>query len=581
MLRGVFGTHVGPPAAPPAPDLCATTASDPTFVFTSATIGDPARLAAALCGAARRGGHRRRLAPRRAAGRAVEPDRRAAPGGAEAVAATVTAALLVADLVRRGHRTIAFCRSRTGTEVVAAEVARRLPTDLADAVRPYRWRLPRRRTPRDRGAAVQRARSAGWSATTALELGVDVGGLDACVLNGFPGTIASMWQQAGRAGRAQHVAGRAGGRRRPARPVLHRPPRRGVQPARPSRRSSTRPTRSCSTPTWPARPTSCRSHPTTSAGGATTSTTACAASWSTTSSAAPSPDGPRAVCGRPRAVRPNGVGPAQRLVRRGPHRRRRRHAGRHRRPQPGLRPRPPGRHLPPPGPALPGRVARPRRRCAPSSSAVDGGEYTQARIDDRRCGSSTSDADRPWAELAVSLGAVEVTSQVTGYQRRDVLTGEVLGTEDARPAARRARHPGVLVRRSRPACWRRRRACRAPRAAAPSTPPSTPPSASSRCSRSATAGTSAACPPRWPSRHRPAHDRHLRRLPRRRRHRRAGLRAGRPPPARPPSRSSPRCPCRDGCPSCVQSPKCGNLNEPLDKAGAVALLRAVLGPLDD
>ena len=106
---------------------------------------------------------------------------------------------LVGQLVGEGHRTLAFCRSRRGTEVVAAEVVRRNP-DLAGLVRPYRGGyLAAER--REIEGELFSGRLRGVVATSALELGVDVGGLDACVLNGFPGTIASMWQQAGRAGR--------------------------------------------------------------------------------------------------------------------------------------------------------------------------------------------------------------------------------------------------------------------------------------------------------------------------------------------------------------------------------------------
>src|SRR5690606_30565847 len=82
----------------------------------------------------------------------------------------------------------------------AADVRRRLPDTLAEAVSAYRggYLTVERRAIEDE---LFSGRLRGVVATTALELGVDIGGLDACVLNGFPGTIASLWQQAGRAGR--------------------------------------------------------------------------------------------------------------------------------------------------------------------------------------------------------------------------------------------------------------------------------------------------------------------------------------------------------------------------------------------
>ena len=108
---------------------------------------------------------------------------------------------LVAELVRSGQKTIAFCRSRRATEVVAADVQRRLPSRLRRRVAPYRggYLAEERRAIEDRlfGGHLD-----GVVATSALELGIDVGGLDAVVLNGFPGTIASFRQQAGRAGRS-------------------------------------------------------------------------------------------------------------------------------------------------------------------------------------------------------------------------------------------------------------------------------------------------------------------------------------------------------------------------------------------
>ena len=170
-------------------------------MFSSATIGDPARLASELCGlpvvAVTEDG-----SPRAERLFALwNPPLLDADTGARA-STNVEVARLTAALVEGGWRTVAFCRSRRGTEVVAADVRRRLPEPLAEAVRSYRaGYLAAER--REIEAELFAGRVQGVVATSALELGVDIGGLDACVLNGFPGTIASMWQQAGRAGRGE------------------------------------------------------------------------------------------------------------------------------------------------------------------------------------------------------------------------------------------------------------------------------------------------------------------------------------------------------------------------------------------
>src|SRR5690606_17712980 len=111
------------------------------------------------------------------------------------------AALLAADLIGAGLRTLVFCRSRRATELVAADIRRMVDADTADAVRSYRaGYLAAER--REIEGELFSGRLRGIVATNALELGVDIGGLDAVVLCGYPGTIASFRQQVGRGGRS-------------------------------------------------------------------------------------------------------------------------------------------------------------------------------------------------------------------------------------------------------------------------------------------------------------------------------------------------------------------------------------------
>jgi DEAD/DEAH box helicase domain-containing protein len=201
-LRGIFGSHVAH-LLRRLQRVCERYDSHPTFCFASATIGNPAELATALC---------------KAPVELIDGD--GAPRSERIVAcwqrplldehsgarasANVEAGTLLASFVRDGHQTLAFTRSRRGAELVAQYARRDLEhsaPQLADRVAAYRsgYRADERRALE---SDLTSGKLVGVAATTALELGIDVGGLDAVVLNGFPGTLASLWQQAGRAGRA-------------------------------------------------------------------------------------------------------------------------------------------------------------------------------------------------------------------------------------------------------------------------------------------------------------------------------------------------------------------------------------------
>ncbi|HLH20961.1 MAG TPA: DEAD/DEAH box helicase [Chloroflexota bacterium] len=114
--------------------------------------------------------------------------------------AVLAARDLATDLLQNQVQTILFARSRLTVELLVTYLKRALRGPAADAVRGYRGGyLPLKRRAIEQGLREGAVR--GVVATNALELGIDVGGLDACVLVGYPGTIASTWQQAGRAGR--------------------------------------------------------------------------------------------------------------------------------------------------------------------------------------------------------------------------------------------------------------------------------------------------------------------------------------------------------------------------------------------
>ncbi|MFF8695313.1 DEAD/DEAH box helicase [Streptomyces sp. NPDC015144] len=204
--RGVFGSHVAQ-VIRRLRRLCARYGADPVFLLASATAAEPSVAAGRLTG----------LPVQEVAddssprGEMVfalwEPpltELNGEQGAPVRRTATAETADLLTDLTVQGVRSVAFVRSRRGAElisVIAKERLAEVDRSLPDRVAAYRGGyLPEERRALER--ALHSGQLLGLAATTALELGIDVSGLDAVVIAGYPGTRASLWQQAGRAGRS-------------------------------------------------------------------------------------------------------------------------------------------------------------------------------------------------------------------------------------------------------------------------------------------------------------------------------------------------------------------------------------------
>jgi len=198
--RGVFGAHVAL-VLRRLRRVCAAYGSDPQFVLASATMSDPGGVAGRLTGldvvavaddASPRASRRVVLWQPPLIG---ETDIRRS--------VTAEAADLLADLVVEGTRTLVFVRSRRGAELIAGATQRLLADidpSLPARVATYRGGyLPEER--RELEARLRSGDLLGLATTNALELGIDISGLDAVVSVGFPGTRAALEQQFGRAGR--------------------------------------------------------------------------------------------------------------------------------------------------------------------------------------------------------------------------------------------------------------------------------------------------------------------------------------------------------------------------------------------
>lgn len=199
--RGVFGSHVAN-VIRRLKRICQYYGSNPTFICTSATIDNPKELAFELLGE-----------------EVTLVDNNGAPRGKKHVAfynppivheqlnirksATKVVNELASRFLQEKIQTIVFARSRVRVEIILSHLQELIKDEyIKRSIRGYRGGyLPNQR--RDIEQSLRSGETIGVVSTNALELGVDIGQLQVCIMSGYPGSIASSWQQAGRAGRRQ------------------------------------------------------------------------------------------------------------------------------------------------------------------------------------------------------------------------------------------------------------------------------------------------------------------------------------------------------------------------------------------
>ncbi len=205
QYRGVFGSHVAN-VIRRLKRICRFYGSNPRFILCSATIANPAELARLLIeepvaaitesGAPRVEKHFIFYNPP-----VVNPElgmRRSA---------LLETRRLAAELIKENIQTIVFTRSRIAVEVLLTYLRQGLRSRPGEdsGIRGYRGGyLPRERRAIEEG--LRRGTVKAVVSTNALELGIDIGQLEACIITGYPGTVASTWQQAGRAGRRGEIS---------------------------------------------------------------------------------------------------------------------------------------------------------------------------------------------------------------------------------------------------------------------------------------------------------------------------------------------------------------------------------------